>query len=56
MEYQILEFESYFELTLSVIELIGEGWTPQGGVSTCALDLSSGIFRRYCQAMIRINK
>lgn len=64
MEYQVVEDSSQNVLASKVNDLIGQGWTPQGGVSVAGWTNSwendlkgyteSETIMVYAQAMVRV--
>ncbi|WP_251920045.1 DUF1737 domain-containing protein [Lactococcus lactis] len=49
MKYEVLEFDSHFDLEKQVNEKLKQGWKLQGGVSTTSHGMSI-----YCsQAMVK---
>ncbi len=51
MEYRIIGHTSQGEISDRVNQLIGEGWRPQGGISTAVRPSDGDLY--FIQAMVR---
>jgi len=52
MEYTVVKEHNREELIRKVVELMKQGWKPQGGIAVAAIAPIAEIFI-FCQAMLK---